>query len=424
MNRRRLLTTMKKATVLTFLLIAFLLFTGYLFTLQPAQISAEAEQPESIYFPMVKTPFKPGVTPFATDISSPFEVTDIVDPGDGRLFVAIKEGRILIVNPTGEIEEQLLLDIRDRVYSSAFETGLLGLAVHPDYAANGYIYAYYNQMIDGQLFSGVSRFTVSETGTADHQSEQNLLRLEEPRDIHQGGALAFGPDDGFLYIATGDGGTPFDEAGFSQSLQSLHGKILRIDVDQWSPYSIPSDNPFVDNPDALGEIWAYGLRNPWRFSFDRETGDMYIADVGDANWEEIDLIPAGSGGGQNFGWPCYEGEEFFVEDVCDPEMDYTMPIFTYAHEQDIHHCSVTGGFVYHGSQIPELKGKYIFADLCAGSIWSLASDGQNGWRYQRWTGFSQNWSSIGERSDGELFFGSINYNAIFQLTRAEYQATR
>lgn len=410
---------MKNSAMVGLLLITFLLITGFFFTIQTDHLSAEAELPEDVFFPMVKTPFKPGVTPFISGISSPFEVTDIVDPGDGRLFVVIKEGRILVADSSGNVEEQPLLDIRDNVYSSAFEVGLLGLAVHPDYEANGFIYIYYNQMIDGQLYSDISRFTISETGTADPQSELNLLRLEEPRNIHQAGELAFGPKDGYLYIATGDGGTPFDQAGNSQSLQSLHGKILRIDVDEWSPYSIPIDNPFANDPDALSEIWAYGLRNPWRFSFDRETGDMYIADVGDANWEEIDFIPSDSSGGQNFGWPCYEGEVFFVEDVCDPEMDYTMPIFTYAHEQDIHHCSVTGGYVYHGSLLPELKGKYIFADLCAGSIWTLTPIGQNEWLPQRWIGFLQNWSSIGERSDGELFLGSINYNAVFQLTREE-----
>ena len=350
-------------------------------------------------------------------LSAPSEVTAIVDPGDGRLFVAIKDGRILIINHDGVIEDQLLLDIRDRVFASGFEVGLLGLAVHPDYESNGYIYVYFNRMIDGKLVSDLARFEVSSSGTADPQSEQNLLRLHEPYHIHQAGALQFGPNDGYLYVATGDGGTPFDQAGFSQSLKSLHGKILRIDINQGSPYAIPADNPFVDDSKALGEIWAYGLRNPWRFSFDSKTGDLYIGDVGDAHWEEIDLISAGTGGGQNFGWPCYEGQEFFVPEVCNSHQQYTMPIFTYAHEQDIKHCSITGGFVYHGSQLPELEGQYLFADLCAGSIWALSQNGLNGWESKRWTHFTQNWSTIGERSDGELFLGTIDTNEIYKLTR-------
>jgi glucose/arabinose dehydrogenase len=381
-------------------------------------LSAGSAQNTKSYIPVLQTPFVPDVKPFSKGITSPGEVTNIVDPGDGRLFVALKEGRILIVNADGQIEPELLLDIRDRVFAGGFEVGLLGLAVHPNFEMNGYIYVYFNRMIDDDLYSDLARFQVLQSGTVDPQSEQNLLRLHEPYHIHQGGALQFGPNDGYLYVGTGDGGTPFDEAGFSQSFQSLHGKILRIDVDQGSPYAIPKDNPFVNEPKARGEIWVYGLRNPWRFSFDNKTGDMYIADVGDANWEEIDFIPAGSPGGQNFGWPCYEGLEFFVPDVCDSNMQYTMPVFTYAHYQDIHHCSVTGGFVYHGSQLPELEGDYIFADLCAGSIWALNRDAQSGWQSTRWTHFTQNWSSFGERSDGELFLGSINGDNIFQLTRA------
>lgn len=381
-------------------------------------LTTSITQDSSVFLPVVHTPFLPDVTPFATGMAFPADVTDIVDPGDGRLFVAIKEGRILIVDDTGQIEPQLLLDIRDRVFSNSFEAGLLGLAAHPDFDTNGFIYVYFTRNIDGDLYSDVARFQVSGAGIADPQSEQNLLRLAEPAAIHQAGALQFGPKDGYLYIAAGDGGTAYDEAGFSQSLQSLHGKILRIDVDLGSPYAIPGDNPFAADPQARGEIWAYGLRNPWRFSFDSKNGDMYIGDVGDSKWEEINFIPSDSDGGQNFGWPCYEGTEVLKADKCDPSMQYTMPIFAYAHDQDIHHCSVTGGYVYRGTQLPELEGYYLFADLCAHTIWALTSNAQTGWRATRWTHFNQIWSSFGERSDGEIFLGAIGGDTVFQLTRA------
>lgn len=370
-----------------------------------------------LYLPIVQTPFVLNVTPYATGIAVPADVTDIVDPGDGRLFVAIKEGRILIVDTNGQIEQQLLLDIRDRVYSSRFELGLLGLAVHPNFETNGYIYVHFTRIIDEELYSEVARFHVGESGKADPQSEQNLLRIHEPSNVHKAGALQFGPNDGYLYIAIGDGGTALDEAGFSQSLQSLHGKILRINVDQGSPYTIPDDNPFANDPNARGEIWVSGLRNPWRFSFDHSTGDMYIGDVGDRKWEEINFVPDGSGGGQNFGWPCLEAQDVLSAETCDFSKNYTMPIFAYAHDQDIHHCSVIGGFVYRGTQLPELEGNYLFADLCASTIWALTPLGQSQWLSTRWTHFTQEWTTFGERSDGELFLGDISSDAIYQITR-------
>ncbi len=384
-------------------------------------LSANSAEEASIFLPFVltQTPFFPDVVPFATDIIGLTDVTGIVDPGDRRLFVANKEGRIRIVNADGSIEPELLLDISDRVYSSGYEVGLLGLAVHPDFDTNGFIYVYFSRLYDNELYSELNRYFVSNSGTADPQSEQNLLRIHEPNFVHQAGALEFGPKDGYLYIATGDGGTPFDESGFSQSLQSLHGKILRIDVDQGSPYAIPSDNPFANDPEALGEIWVNGLRNPWRFTFDSKTGDMYIGDVGDAKWEEIDFIPYGSGGGQNFGWPCFEGDTILKPEKCSSSIQYTMPIFTYAHNQDIYHCSVTGGYVYHGTQLPELDGAYLFADLCGHTIWALVSNDQSAWQATRWTHFNQFWTTFGERSDGELFLGEYMGDTVYQLTRGK-----
>ncbi|MDX1415722.1 MAG: PQQ-dependent sugar dehydrogenase [Candidatus Promineifilaceae bacterium] len=380
-------------------------------------VSAAGTENNLLYFPMIQTPFVPHAAPYAGGIPYPSDVTNIVDPGDGRLFVTTKDGRIYIVDAGGQIQPQMLLDIRDKVYSSRFELGLLGLAVHPDFETNGYIYLYYTHKIDETLYSEVARFTVANNGFADPQSEQSLLRILEPQNVHQAGALQFGPEDGYLYIATGDGGTLHDEEGLSQSLESLHGKILRIDVDSESPYAIPADNPFVSNPANRGEIWAYGLRNPWRFSIDRETGDMFIADVGEHKWEEINFIPVGSGGGQNFGWPCLEGDDIFVQEVCDFSKNYVQPIFTYTHNQDVQHCTVIGGYVYRGAQLPELWGSYLFADLCGQTLWALAPTADLSWQSTRWTHFSEKWSTFGERSDGELFMGDISSDKIFQIAR-------
>lgn len=257
----------------------------------------------------------------------------------------------------------------------------------------------------------IARYIVGQTGQADLTTEQRILHLLLPSPRHHGGALQFGPLDGYLYISIGDGHAGGDNA---QSTNTLLGKILRIDVNNGSPYSKPPDNPFVSDNDSLDEIWALGLRNPWRISFDRVTGDMYIGDVGEFTWEEIDFIPSSSSGGENFGWPCMEGPVVYRQDTCDDSVNYTGPIFTYIHEAGAH-CAVTSGYVYRDSQIPELSGQFLLADLCATNLWSLTPDGEQGWIAQDWGPYGSQFTTFGERSDGELFLGAAANSNIYQI---------
>lgn len=373
----------------------------------PTSLRAETPSEVQLFLPAVIGPFAPQLKPFVTDLAPPNIITDIVDPGDGRLFIATREGRIRISSPDGTVQPDLLLDIRDRVYDDGNEMGLVGLATHPDFTSNGFIYVHYTEMVEGVYYSVLARYLVGSNSQADPDTEQRILNFELPTARHHGGALQFGPLDGYLYIAVGDGGTGGDFAGNGQSTKTLLGKILRIDVNNGSPYAIPPDNPFTADEDSLDEIWALGLRNPWRISFDRETGDMYIGDVGEITWEEINFIPAGSSGGENFGWPCMEGPAIFRPDACDENATYSAPIFFYPHGPN--GCgAVTAGFVYHGTRVPELKGHFLLGDLCVGKLWSLELDGEQGWIARDWGITNKNITTFGEGHDGELFIGAKN----------------
>ncbi|MDJ0837698.1 MAG: PQQ-dependent sugar dehydrogenase [Acidobacteriota bacterium] len=310
----------------------------------------------------------------------PIQVTH-AGPGDDRLFIVCKEGRIMIYK-NGAVLPEPFLDIQDLVLVSQFnfsdERGLLGLAFDPDYATNGYFYVNYTG--DGpDARGGVTDDTrITAFGTdpmnadlADLTQNALLLTVTQPQSNHNGGQIFFGPD-GYLYIGTGDGGGANDlgsghdpVCGNGQYGETLLGKMLRIQVDGLSPYSIPPDNPFIDDPGVLDEIWALGLRNPWRWSFDRATGDMYIADVGQGTWEEIDFQPADSSGGENYGWPYKEGNAIFFNgpDGCSDPGGLSDPVFEYNHTDNAR--AVTGGFVYRGQDIPNLYGFYIFADYNA-----------------------------------------------------------
>ena len=326
--------------------------------------------------------------------------------GSGRLFVVEQQGRIRIVGGGA------FLDIASLVDSSGNEQGLLGLAFHPDHTNTGYFYVNYTHdpVGSGPDVTRVSRFEVSagDPNSADPSSEMILLEFEQNASNHNGGDLHFGPD-GYLYIATGDGGGARDQFQNAQNLGSLLGKLLRIDVDGGTPYAIPAGNPFVGVGNALDEIWAYGLRNPWRFSFDRLTGDLFIGDVGQNEVEEIDLQPVSSAGGENYGWSCMEGDLAVNFNPCDGS-PLTAPILVYDHDLG---CSVTGGYLYRGS-ITALHGYYVFGDFCSGRIW-FASESDGVWSADEWANTDISISSFGEDEDGELYVVDLGRGELYRF---------
>jgi glucose/arabinose dehydrogenase len=330
--------------------------------------------------------------------------------GSGRLFVLEKVGRIQVVQD-GVLLLTPFLDITDRVGSSQNEQGLLGLAFHPSYTANG---AFFVNYTDRQGDTVVSRFSVSaDPGRADPASEAVLLTLNQPAGNHNGGHLAFGPD-GYLYIGTGDGGGAGDRYGNGQNGQTLLGAMLRLDVDGGEPYAIPQDNPFADNPSVRDEIWAVGLRNPWRYSFDRLTGDLYLADVGQNMYEEVNFEPAGDPGGRNYGWPIMEGLHCFPADRPCEQTGLTLPIAEYDHSQG---CSVTGGYVYRGQEFPNLRGIYLFGDFCSGRIWGLVpvGVGSGDWQVAPLAQVDARISAFGEDEAGELYLLDMSSGQLFRI---------
>ncbi|MCB9264631.1 MAG: PQQ-dependent sugar dehydrogenase [Lewinellaceae bacterium] len=339
---------------------------------------------------------------------------DIAHAGDERLFIVEKAGRIRIIDGGGVILAQPFLDIDSRVNSQASERGLLGLAFHPDYAGTGYFYVNYT---NNSGDTRISRFSVlpDNPNRADPNSERILLEVDQPFSNHNAGDLNFGPD-GYLYFGLGDGGSANDPGNRAQNRQNLLGKMLRIDVDNGNPYSIPEDNPFADDDFTLDEIWAIGLRNPWRFSFDRLTGEMWIGDVGQDTWEEVNHQLPGSAGGQNYGWRCYEGQESFNPNGCSSPGEYTFPVHTYRNTSSIG-CSITGGYVYRGSEYPDMYGYYLFTDYCSGRFWSLSPDGQGGWQEAELANLANNqFVTFGEDKGGELYVAAISDGDIFRLT--------
>jgi glucose/arabinose dehydrogenase len=286
---------------------------------------------------------------------------DLTHAGDERLFIVEQRGRILISN-AGQLLDQPFLDLRDRVGSNGNERGLLGLAFHPDYSENGYFFINYTDLNGDTV---IARFRVSpeDPQQADPASEMILLRIDQPYANHNGGAMVFGPD-GMLYVGTGDGGSAGDPQGHAQRLNTLLGKILRLDIDAADGYAIPSDNPYAGGG-GRPEIWAFGLRNPWRMAFDPLTGDLFIADVGQNQWEEINFLPAGHGAGTNFGWNLREGSHPYAGQGS-PEM--VDPVAEYSHAEG---CSVTGGEVVRTPSLPAWEGVYLYGDYCQGTVWGL-----------------------------------------------------
>jgi glucose/arabinose dehydrogenase len=339
----------------------------------------------------------------------------VTAPGDtSRLFIVEKTGAIRI-RRSGALLPRPFLDLHARV-SSGSEQGLLGLAFHPAYAQNGRFFVDYTD-VNGD--TRVVEFKVSTNPDSAAADEKEILFVHQPYANHNGGQIVFGPD-GKLYIGMGDGGSGGDPQGNGQNLGTLLGKMLRLDVDAGSPYAIPSDNPFVGRTGAKGEIWSYGLRNPWRFSFDPETRDLWIADVGQDAWEEVDWEPPGHGG-RNYGWNRMEGTHCYPPgSSCDPS-GITLPVAEYGHDVG---CSITGGFVYRGADLPELRGTYFYGDYCTGLIRSLRIVGDVPTQPLDWTaalrtqagGPMQGLSSFGVDSKGELYLILLS-GSIYRLAR-------
>ncbi len=334
-------------------------------------------------------------------------MVDMVFTNDGsdRAFLALQSGQIKVLDSTGEdAQVHEFMDIRSRVGDRGNEEGLLGLALDPDFSANGFFYTYYSGASPRR--SVISRFSVSADtpDRADPDSELVIMEVAQPFSNHNGGQIRFGPD-GFLYISLGDGGSRGDPNGNGQNRSNLLGSILRIDVsglDSLGRYAIPDDNPFVGNPNARGEIWAYGLRNPWRFSFDPLTGDLWVGDVGQNSFEEIDLVNRGG----NYGWNVMEGLHCYAlaDGTCD-QSGLALPVAEYDRGGG---CSVTGGYVYRSSRLPQLFGAYVYGDFCSGKIWALRHDGSRVTEQMMIADTSLRISSFAQTPSGEIFILSFD----------------
>lgn len=368
--------------------------------LPAVQINSEAYAQTSTTWPEIV------LTKYAAGLSQPTHITGSGD-GSGRLFIVEQRGRIKIIKD-GIVQAAPFLDITDRV-SCCGEQGLLSVAFPPGYRSKGYFYVNYTDLSGNTVVARYRTSTNPDMGNPG--TEEVLLTVDQPFANHNGGQLAFGPD-GFLYVGMGDGGSAGDPYNNAQNPSSLLGKILRIDVESGrSPYAIPSDNPFVGASGYKPEIWAIGLRNPWRFSFDRKTGDLYIADVGQNLYEEIDYQPSGSKGGENYGWRIMEGLHCYNPDPCS-RTGLVLPVAEYDHSQG---CSVTGGMVYGGRAFQGIQGIYLYGDFCSGKIWRLKKEGGS-WRNELLLDTPYQISTFGEDEDGELYLSDYSSGDIYRVT--------
>jgi glucose/arabinose dehydrogenase len=347
------------------------------------------------------------LVPFLSGFELPVYLANAGD-GSGRVFVVEKAGRIKVIK-NGKALEEPFLDIVPKVRSKESERGLLSVAFHPLYRQNGRFFINYTDLKGDTVVSEFKASSDPDRGNAD--SERVLLKIKQPASNHNGGQLQFGPD-GYLYIGTGDGGFQGDPSGNGQDLDTLLGKMLRIDVNGGAPYGIPADNPFKGSSGARPEIWAYGLRNPWRFSFDPSTGDMYIGDVGEGKWEEVDFQPRSSRGGENYGWRLLEGSyEFKLPDGYDTK-GLTFPVVEYSHDDG---CSVTGGYVYRGKQSPGINGTYFFSDYCSGKLWGLRKKPGGSWEWAKFLDTGLNVSSFGVDEAGEIYILDLGKGGISRI---------
>jgi len=370
-------------------------------------LRSDTSNPQSTPSPAVSSPTlnppKVELALFAQGLPSPTAI--IANSGGKGLYVLDQSGIIRLVNADGSVKAEPFLDIRSRVLSGG-EMGLLGLAFSPNHSQDGYLFINY---IDKNQNTVIARYQRTAADKADPDSEQKVLIIAQPYKNHNGGAVVFG-EDGYLYAALGDGGSGGDPQNRAQDLSTLLGKILRLDVSQL-PYKIPATNPFVNQPDKRGEIWDFGLRNPWRLSFDRQTKELYIADVGQGDYEEINLEPSGQGG-KNYGWRCYEGEHDFNLGGCGPKDQYVFPALEYDHSED--RCSVTGGYTYRGQKYQALTGKYFYGDFCGGQVY-FAEKKSGKLESTLITKSSYQISTFGEDSQGELYLADYATGNIYRI---------
>ncbi len=348
---------------------------------------------------------------FATGFTAPVEITHA---NDSRMFVVQQNGIIKILQANGTVNATNFLNISSKITYGG-ERGLLGLAFHPQYPTNGYFFVYYNDT-SGNIT--VARYTRSAANpdVADASTEKIILNVPKPFDNHNGGSIHFAPD-GYLWVVTGDGGSGGDPNNNAQNKNSLLGKLLRLDINTTAPYNIPPGNPFV-GIDGADEVWAYGLRNAWKFNFDTASGNVMIADVGQGQIEEINRMPL-TQAGINYGWRCYEGNNAYNATGCAAQSTMTFPIAAYDHSGG--KCSITGGYVYRGTQYPALQGRYFFADYCSTQIGSLNADDSIIWTAPS---SGNNFSTFGINNQNELFVAAVNSGKVFRLTTSAVLGTQ
>lgn len=367
--------------------------------------TSSSSKPTSKTLPALR-PAKLQLALLANGLPNPTGIVPSSQANDNRLFILDQSGYIRIINPDGSVVPAPFLDINDKVLAGG-EMGLLGLAFSPHYEQDGNLFVDY---IDKNQNTIIQQYHVSkDANKADVSSAKTLLTLKQPYQNHNGGDLLFG-SDGYLYVTLGDGGSGGDPQNRAQDLSVLFGKILRLDVSQ-IPYKIPSTNPFVNQASRAPEIWDYGLRNPWRISFDRKTHELYIADVGQGIIEEINVESPGKGG-NNYGWRCFEGAKDFNLDSCKPRDQYIFPVLEYDHSGG--RCSITGGYVYRGQKYPALAGKYFYGDYCSGDLFS--AEKQNGkWQSTPVTKSPYKISTFGQDSQGELYMADFATGSIYRI---------
>jgi len=369
----------------------------------PEELSSDMQISTPVSWPVIR------LIPIAQGLENPVHITHAKDSNE-RIYIVEQAGLVRIIE-SGQLLSTPLLDISDRVWDQG-EQGLLSVAFPPGYPSVAHFYVYYTNLEGDNL---VARFTLlpgSDT-QADPASEHVILYFNHPEQRnHNGGQIAFGPD-GYLYVGTGDGGGANDPLGNAQNPNVLLGKLLRIDVESGVlPYTIPKDNPFSNTDGYQSEIWSLGLRNPWRFSFDRETGDLYTSDVGQNKYEEVNIQPAGNPGGENYGWNILEGFHCFKAITC-KETALSAPIAEYSHNDG--NCSITGGHIYRGQTYPALSGIYFLADFCSHRIFGLQQI-EDIWVLEILMESNHAIASFGEDQTGELFFADYNTGVIYQIT--------